>query len=117
MTASDRPPLALNHLNLPARDPVAQRRWYAETLGFRANGAFLWSAGTLLAFVPGEPIASGAFHFGFRIETMDALREWVHAIRARGAAVSDVEGDESYATARLVDPEGNEIELFHEAVP
>jgi catechol 2,3-dioxygenase-like lactoylglutathione lyase family enzyme len=111
------PPLALNHLNLPARDPEALSRWYCDVLGFRANGRFLWSAGTLLVFVRGEPIVSGAFHFGFRTSSPAELRAWVERARVRGATVGDVEGDESYSYARFADPEGNSIELFYEPVP
>jgi catechol 2,3-dioxygenase-like lactoylglutathione lyase family enzyme len=111
------PPLALNHLNLPARDPEAQARWYVERLGFRRNGRFLWSGGTLLVFVPGEVVGSGAMHFGFRVASRADLDAWVVALRGRGVEVPAVEGDEAYATTRVVDPEGNEIELFHEPVP
>jgi catechol 2,3-dioxygenase-like lactoylglutathione lyase family enzyme len=111
------PPLALNHVNLPARDPVALGRWYVEKFGFQANGRFLWSAGTLLVFVPGVPVASGAVHIGCRVESLPHLRAWVDELRRRGVVVPDIEGDEAYATVRVHDPEGNEIELFYEPVP
>jgi catechol 2,3-dioxygenase-like lactoylglutathione lyase family enzyme len=111
------PPLALNHVNLPARDPDALGRWYVEKLGFKANRRFLWSAGTLLVFVKGEPVASGALHVGCRVESLGDLRAWVDELRRRGVVVPDIEGDESYATVRIEDPEGNEIELFYEPVP
>jgi catechol 2,3-dioxygenase-like lactoylglutathione lyase family enzyme len=111
------PPLALNHLNLPARDPVALRRWYVDTLGFRANGPFLWSAGTLLVFARGEPLPGGDFHLGFRVGSLADLEGWVARLRGAGVAVGDVEGDAAYSTARLLDPEGNEIELFYELEP
>ena len=46
-------PLRLNHVNLPARSPAAQRDWYVRTLGFVEHGRFLWSGGTLLVFQEG----------------------------------------------------------------
>ena len=111
------PPLTINHLNLPARDPEALARWYVERLGFSRNGRFLWSGGTLLVFVRGDAIPSGSLHFGFRTGTREDLDAWVATLRARGVEVPPVEGDDVYATTRIVDPEGNEIELFHEPVP
>jgi catechol 2,3-dioxygenase-like lactoylglutathione lyase family enzyme len=114
---SSLPPLALNHVNLPARDPKALGRWYVKKLGFRAYGRFLWSAGTLLVFVPGKPLRSGTVHVGCRVASRSDLERWVKALRRRGVTVPDIEGDASYATVRIRDPEGNEIELFSEPVP
>jgi catechol 2,3-dioxygenase-like lactoylglutathione lyase family enzyme len=111
------PPLALNHVNLPARDPKALARWYVKKLGFVANGRFLWSAGTLLVFVKGTPLRSGSVHVGFRTRSVPVLRRWVAALRKRGVEVSDIEGDATYSFTRIHDPEGNEIELFFEPVP
>ena len=111
------PPVALNHLNLPARDPAALGRWYVETLGFRANGRFLWSAGSLLVFVRGEPLRSGDFHLGFRVGSLADLEAWAARLRGAGVEVGDVEGDADYSSTRLLDPEGNEIELFYEPEP
>ena len=106
------PELSLNHLNLPARDPVALGRWYVEKLGFRANGPFLWSGASLLVFEKGEP--SQGLHFGFRIASLVALNGWVETLRARGVVVDDVTGDENYSTVYVRDPEGNMFELFYE---
>lgn len=111
------PPLALNHLNLPARDPEALSRWYVRNLGFRANGRFLWSAGTLLVFERGRPIANRRIHLGFRVGSPKVLRAWAATLRRRGVRVPRIHGDSSYAFTRIQDPEGNEIELFHEPVP
>jgi catechol 2,3-dioxygenase-like lactoylglutathione lyase family enzyme len=109
--------LSLNHLNLPARDPEALRRWYVEKLGFRERGAFLWSGGSLLVFVKGTPAGGETLHFGFRVDSLAALRSWVDALRARGVTVGDIEGDAHYSTVYVHDPEGNTFELFFEAPP
>jgi len=120
MPAPALPPLALNHLNLRARDPKALARWYADVLGFRANGPFLWSAGTLLVLSKGDPFPSGSFHFGFRAATREELDAWVASIAGKGVTVPPIEtfdDEPGYATTFIHDPEGNEIELFVDAVP
>jgi catechol 2,3-dioxygenase-like lactoylglutathione lyase family enzyme len=117
------PPLGISHLNLPARDPAALADWYVETLGFvrglalDSGARFVWSAGTLLTLMPGEPLAGAPLHFGFRVESLGALVAWVEALRERGVEVGEIEGDETYSTAGFDDPEGNAIELFFEAPP
>jgi len=111
------PKLALNHLNLPARDPAALRRFYVDHLGFEEHGRFLWSGGTLLVFVDGSPLGSDSTHFGFRVESVEVLRAWVAELRKSGIPVDDVRGDATYMTTFVVDPEGNRFELFWEPVP
>jgi catechol 2,3-dioxygenase-like lactoylglutathione lyase family enzyme len=83
--------LKLSHVNLPARDPEALARWYADQLGFERRGAFLLAAGTLIVFEAGEPVPSGKIHFGFR----------VHA-------------ESDYAGIKVEDPEHNIFEIYWE---
>jgi catechol 2,3-dioxygenase-like lactoylglutathione lyase family enzyme len=109
--------LALNHLNLPARDPNALRRWYVEKLGFEERGRFLWSAGTLLVFTSADPLGRPEVHFGFRVDSLTELHEWVGALRDRGLDPGEIQGDEKYSTVFVHDPDGNKIELFYEPVP
>jgi catechol-2,3-dioxygenase len=110
--------LSLNHLNLPARDPAGLRKWYVEKLGFTSRGgAILWSGGSNLTFVKGEPHPSGALHYGFRLGSLEALRRRVADLRGRGVDVGEVEGDEEYSRVYVKDPEGNQLELFFEKVP
>lgn len=111
------PPVELNHLNLPARDPGALGDWYVEKLGFERHGRFLWSGGTLLVFEAGEPLATERVHFGFRLPSLGALVEWTESLRARGVEVPPIEGDERYSTVFLRDPEGNKFEVFWEPEP
>ena len=109
------PELAINHINLPAVDPAAMRTWYVEKLGFRSQGGFLWSGGTLLVFVKGEPLR-GDMHFGFRLPSIEALRGWVDRLKQAGVPVGEIQGDETYSTVYVQDPEGNVFELFFEPV-
>ncbi|MBX3467992.1 MAG: VOC family protein [Planctomycetes bacterium] len=110
------PPLVINHVNIPAQDPALLRAWYCEKLGFSSHGAFLWSGGSLLVFVKGEQLR-GDHHFGFRLPTIEALHGWVAALRERGVEVGEVQGDETYSTVYVQDPEGNVFELFYEPMP
>ena len=110
-------PLSLNHLNLPARDPASLSQWYVDKLGFSRDGRFLWSGGTLLVFIEGEPVDSYTVHFGFRVPTMDDLLSWVRALRDRGIQVGEIEGNDSYSTVFIRDPEGNRLEIFYQPDP
>jgi catechol 2,3-dioxygenase-like lactoylglutathione lyase family enzyme len=103
-------PLAMTHLNLPAREPERLAVWYTEHLGFRRNGRFLWSEGTLLVFVPGEPVST-AVHFGFRVPKPDDVHAWAERLRAAGVEIGAVEVS-SYTTVFGRDPEGNRFEIF-----
>jgi catechol 2,3-dioxygenase-like lactoylglutathione lyase family enzyme len=109
--------LCLNHLNLPARDPAALGQWYVDTLGFQRDGRFLWSGGTLLVFIEGDPVDGDVVHFGFRVASMDDLVAWVRALRARGVEVGEIEGDSTYSTVFVRDPEGNRLEIFFQPDP
>jgi catechol 2,3-dioxygenase-like lactoylglutathione lyase family enzyme len=102
-------------VNLPARDPEALATWYEERLGFQRHGKFLWSAGTLLVFVPGEPV-SKVVHFGFRVETPAEVFEWADRLRARGVDIGEVQSAE-YTTVFGRDPEGNRFEIFWDTDP
>ena len=67
MSMGGAPPLTLNHVNIPSRDPEGLRRWYVDVLGFRREGDYLWSGGTMLNIVYGTPLGREAcWHFGFR---------------------------------------------------
>ncbi len=110
------PPLVINHINIPAQDPQALRAWYVDKLGFESRGGFLWSGGSLLVFVKGEQLR-GDMHFGFRLPSLDALHGWATALREKGVDVPPVEGDETYSSVYVQDPEGNVFELFYEPAP
>jgi catechol 2,3-dioxygenase-like lactoylglutathione lyase family enzyme len=111
-------PLAISHVNFPARDPEALRKWYQEMLGFERHDDYLWSAGTLLNIVPGTPLGPDAkWHFGFRVESVSALRAWVTRLRERGASVGDTNIRGDYASVYVRDPEDNTVEIFYERIP
>jgi catechol-2,3-dioxygenase len=111
-------PLAISHVNFPAEDAEALRCWYEEMLGFERQGEYLWSAGTLLNIVNGKPLGKeAAWHFGFRVESVHALRAWVTRLREKGVAVPDPSLHGDYASVYVADPEGNTFEIFYERLP
>jgi 2-hydroxychromene-2-carboxylate isomerase/predicted enzyme related to lactoylglutathione lyase len=105
----ERRALRLSHVNLPARDPDAQVRWYAERLGLEARARFVLGPGTLIAFEPGEPIGpAGNSHIGFEVASAEEVAAWA----ARFG--TPVESEAGSASTKLRDPEGNQIEIYWE---
>jgi catechol 2,3-dioxygenase len=118
----------LGHVVLYVRDVERSAAFYRDALGFRQ----IWSAGPAAAFSSGRthhelllievgpdatPIPAGRrvgmYHFGLKIgETDDDLREALTALHEHGAAVVGA-GDHGFThSLYLLDPDGNEIELY-----
>jgi hypothetical protein len=105
----ERPPLRLAHVNLPARDPVALAKWYADTFALEARGAFVVGPGTLLAFEPGEPLLDrDNAHIGFEVQSRQEVAAWARRFG------SEVEEAPRAASTRVCDLEGNGIEIYWE---
>jgi 2-hydroxychromene-2-carboxylate isomerase len=105
----ERPQLRLRHVNLAARDPEGLARWYADTFGFEARGAFAAGPIGLLSFEPGEPGGSHAnFHIGFEVSTRADVAGWARRFDTA------IEEEPGYAATRVRDPEGNAIEIYWE---
>src|SRR5574338_530898 len=102
-------PVRLAHVNLPARDPVALARWYAERFDLEQDGAFAFGPCTLLVFEPGAAAASSrAGHFGFEVDS----REEVARFAERFGCEPEVEED--YVGFKARDPEGHAFEVYFE---
>ncbi len=101
------PELQLEHLNIPARDPISLAKWYAETFGLTAQNHLARGPGVLIAFQRGEPLNRAAdVHIGLRVPSIDALNDWARKFDAEPKA-----GPE-FTTFRVMDPEGNCVELY-----
>lgn len=100
--------LRLEHLNIPARDPLGLAAWYGRTFGLKVEKHVARGPGLIIAFVSGEPLERRAdeLHMGFRVPSLDALNDWA----AKFAATPAV-GPE-FTSFRTTDPEGNGIELY-----
>lgn len=101
------PSFQLDHLNLPARDPLGLARWYAETLGLRADENKVRGPGVLLVFAKGEPVGRAPeLHLGMRVPSLRVLAEWAEKFKATPKA-----GPE-FTAFQISDPEGNCVELY-----
>lgn len=99
--------LRLDHVNMPARDPEALARWYAETFGLQADKHRMSGPGLLIAFQAGEPVQRAPeLHLGLRVPSMRALTEWAKQFSA------EVNNGSEFDSFRTFDPEGNCVELY-----
>ena len=113
--------LTLNHLNLVVSDVSRSARFYIELFGMEeqwsVGGEFVFLAcgGTDLALTEGQPRMHPKFHFGFRLETRDAVDTWLARIREHGVPVTHGLADYGeYYTFTCRDPDGYGIEIYFE---
>jgi len=102
------PDIQLDHLNIPARDPLGLAQWYARTFGLDAEKHVVRGPGVLIAFQRGEPLnrSGDDLHMGFRVPSLEALDTWAKKFSAEPAA-----GPE-FTSFRTTDPEGNGVEFY-----
>jgi catechol-2,3-dioxygenase len=97
----------LQHLNLPARDPLGLARWYATTFGLQADENRARGPGVLLAFQPGEPVNRAPdLHVGFLVPSVADLKEWA------GRLGGTLKIGPEFTAFQIRDPEGNCVELY-----
>ena len=98
--------LRLEHMNMPARDPVGLARWYAQTFGLQADEHRVRGPAVLLVFQRGEPVNRDELHIGMRVPSREALDQWAQKLGAQVNVGSE------FTTFRTSDPEGNCIEIY-----
>ena len=99
--------LQLEHLNIPATDPIGLAQWYAKTFDLKAEKHLVRGLGVLIAFEAGEPINRGPeVHIGFRVPSMDSLQTWAKKFDAELTVGAE------FTAFRTPDPEGNCLELY-----
>jgi catechol-2,3-dioxygenase len=100
--------LRLEHMNIPASDPLGLAAWYGRTFGLEVEKHVVRGPGLIIAFVPGAPLArkTDELHMGFRVPSLEALGDW-----AKKFAATPVAGPE-FTSFRTSDPEGNGVELY-----
>jgi catechol 2,3-dioxygenase-like lactoylglutathione lyase family enzyme len=109
--------LNLTHLNLDARDLAASQRFYGELLGLpaalRDQALRVEHPNYLLVLNEGEPKVGGTFHFGFRVAVAADVEAWVERLRANDVPVLvEPKHAGSVFVARVLDPNGYEIEIY-----
>ena len=102
--------LKLDHLNMPARDPEGLARWYEQTFGLKAERHVVRGPGVLIAFQAGEPLnRSPELHIGMRAPSMAALKEWAQKFGM------EIKPGSEFNSFRILDPEGNCLEIYCQA--
>ena len=100
------PGFRLEHLNIPAKDPVGLARWYATTFDLEADRHLARGPGVLIAFQQGEPLDRDDLHMGLRVESIEEFNQWARKFNAEPTP-----GPE-FTTFRVTDPEGNNVEIY-----
>lgn len=100
--------IRLDHLNIPARDPVGLAQWYASTFSLSVDRHVVRGPGLIIVFKQGDPIGRAVddVHMGFRVPSVDALNGWAKKFDGK-----PIVGPE-FTSFRIADPEGNGIELY-----
>ena len=115
--------MQVNHLHLHVTDLDRSRAFYERWFGFEEHVRhgdilFLRDAGGLdLALAPDDTPASlpAWFHFGFRLESGDAVRALRTEMEAEGVAMATELFDyEDLVSFRCTDPDGYAIEIYWE---
>lgn len=96
----------LEHLNIPAKDPVGLAQWYARTFDLEADRHLARGPGVLIAFQQGEPLSRDDLHMGFRVESIETLNEWARKLNA------EPKSGPEFTTFKVIDPEGNSVEMY-----
>ena len=124
----------LGHIVLYVRDLERSRHFYGQVLGWREvsqlgeMGAMFSSGRThhellLLEVGPdAQPIPSGRrvglYHFGLKIgETDDELRGAIGRLQEEGVTIVGTADHTVTHSVYIVDPDGNEIELYIDVQP
>lgn len=114
----------LKHLHLHVRDRERSEQFYGDWFEMRlarrgARLSFLSDdAGFDLALMddPAPPGMPSWFHFGFRLETADAVTSLLDRMTAAQVPVlKPLYRDETLASFRCADPDGYPIEIYWEA--
>ena len=110
----------LNHLHLHVKNLDRAKRFYESYFGFRehfrvSNILFLRnSSGFDLALVPDRAPGSFPewFHFGFRLDSENAVRKLHGRMTSGGVEVGEIEEYDGYVTFDCEDADGYAIEVY-----
>ena len=112
-----------NHLHLHVRDVAKSRQFYVAWFGFREHvrhGELLFlrnAEGFDLALMPDPDPARlpDWFHFGFRLDAPEAVRELYRRMKSGGVPLRrELHQDPDLVSFRCEDPDGYAVEVYWE---
>ena len=116
--------MRINHLHLHVRDVARSRAFYEQHFGMRLkfeikkDFIFLTDDGGMdfaLSVEEEAPKAPDWFHFGFRLESADAVEKMYDRLKEAGAQVSSKLGVYgTRVTFSVEDPDGYGVEVYFE---
>jgi catechol 2,3-dioxygenase-like lactoylglutathione lyase family enzyme len=110
----------LDHLTLPVAEMKRSLEFYTRAFGLQ----LLWEEGDLavlrgegrldlaLKLSPADTRMPNAFHFGFKVDSVDELAKWEHHLRACGANIQQVDKNGEVGSLYLLDPDGHCLEIY-----
>ena len=124
-------PRRLGHLVLRVRDIERSEKFYSQVLGLEVKGR----EGDMMAFfrsnkdvdhdlaimkiaddAPGpEPTRVGLYHFAYELGSFDELTEASRTVKDAGVRIAGYGDHGDTKGLYILDPDGNEIELYAEA--
>ena len=110
----------LSHVALTVADRERSAAFYGEFLGLRErvheDDHLLIlgdSDGSLLALFTGEPPElPRTNHFGFRLETTEAVHAARERFRSAGVSEAEWQDDGSFVRVQVLDPDGYRVDVF-----
>ena len=110
---------SFNHIHLEVENLEESVRFYCNNFGFkehrRLEGLVFLRLGDMdFAICQGMPVKDENFHFGFRVESGQAVEKWHDFLKGKGIPVQPVQKHESHTAFRMKDPSGYKIEFYFE---
>lgn len=105
-----------------AHDPAGLAGWYREHLGIDVGGSAIWgqrSGPTIVAPMAADTDyfdASKQWMLNLRVDDLDGLVGELAAAGVQAERRADWDSEETGRFARIIDPEGNAIELWEPPV-
>lgn len=114
----------LAHLVLNVRDMARSEKFYTQVLGFRVTSqepgmtTFLSSDESSHTIAPmdagSDASRLGRYHFAFQVDSPQELREFYDHLVERKVRIVGTGNHEISQGIYFRDPDGNDIEVFHE---
>ena len=113
----------LRHLALAVTDEARSQAFYAGWFGFEDSARM--DDGVLMLYGPGDvslalgpaegpPVLPAFLHFGFVLDTPEAVRESRDAFAAAGVEIADFWDEPDYVSVKVRDPDGYVVEVSWE---